>query len=265
MASKLDGVFANGPHMPNDKPTLRIGTSNVVVPGIKKDYPLEFQAGTRLGYYGSLFNTVELNSTFYKLPLPKTFAKWATEVPDTFKFTVKLWKGITHVKKLAFAKEDIDRFLEAANHLGTKRGCLLVQFPGSITSDYNDHVEQIVERIHDLNEEGNWKVAVEVRHASWYHEVTYEMLNKYKASLVFHDKPGSRTPSLNEATSAIYLRYHGPQGDYRGSYTDEFLQEQAELVQQWLLRGKEVYAYFNNTMGNALQNVQTLQKWTENF
>ena len=248
--------------MTEDNGILRIGTSNIVVPGIKKDYPADFQEGTRLIYYSSLFNTVELNTTFYKLPLPKTFTKWASEVPDTFKFTVKLWQGITHTKKLAFVKEDIDRFMKTTGHLGSKKGCLLVQFPGSITSDYDHPVEQILERIYELNGDNAWKVVVELRNSSWYHEMTYEMLNRYNASLVFHDIRASRTPQSNEATSVIYLRFHGPKGDYRESYTDVFLQEQAEVIKKWLVKGKEVYVYFNNTMGSALQNVQLLQKLT---
>lgn len=249
--------------MAHTKGMLRIGTSNVVVPGGKKDFPIEFQAGTRLAYYGSLFNTVELNSTFYKIPLARTLEKWASEVPEDFKFTVKLWKGITHVKKLAFAQEDIERFMSAVHHLGHKKGCLLVQFPGSITSDYDDHVQQILEQIQQHNEGQEWRVVVELRNTSWYHELTYEMLNRHNASLVFHDKGVSKTPSYNEATSCIYLRYHGPRGDYRESYPNSFLQGQAEAIQQWLKSGKEVYAYFNNTIGSAFHNAQLLQKLVE--
>src|SRR4051812_3794263 len=111
------------------KGILRIGTSNVVVPGSKKEYPEAFQAGSRLTYYGSLFNTVEVNSSFYKVPLPKTFERWASEVPDDFRFTVKFWKLVTHTKKLAYDEGNIERFMEAADFLGNKKGCLLVQFP----------------------------------------------------------------------------------------------------------------------------------------
>lgn len=75
---------------------LRIGTSNVVLPFNKSKFPEEFKQKTRLGYYASLFNTVELNSTFYKLPMARTFGKWASEVPEDFRFSIKLWKEITH-------------------------------------------------------------------------------------------------------------------------------------------------------------------------
>lgn len=241
------------------KGILRIGTSNVVVPSGKKDFPPHFQTGTRLSYYASLFNTVELNSTFYKLPLPRTFEKWALEVPEDFRFTLKLWKGITHGKKLVFDKADIDRFMEAAEHVGAKKGCLLVQFPGSITSDYDGPVEEILERIQERNEGQQWRVVVELRSDTWYHEITYGMLDRHKASLVFHDKGTSRTPASNEATSVVYLRYHGPRGDYRESYPDAFLEEQAERIKTWLAQDKEVYVYFNNTIGSAFHNAQMLQ------
>jgi len=114
-----------------------IGTSNIVVPGSKKDFPDEFQSTSRLTYYASLFNSLEINSSFYKVPRPQTFERWSSEVPDKFKFTVKLWKQVTHVKLLKFRSQDIDFFMNAANRLdNSKKGCLLVQFPPSITADY---------------------------------------------------------------------------------------------------------------------------------
>ncbi len=115
---------------------LRIGTSGIVVPGTKQDYPEQYRSGSRLSYYSSLFPTVEINSTFHKIPMPSTLAKWSAEVPESFKFTVKLWQGITHAKKLKINSDDIDLFMNTVDSIGNKKGCLLVQFPGSITSDY---------------------------------------------------------------------------------------------------------------------------------
>src|SRR5438309_11140664 len=112
---------------------LRIGTSGVVVPGSKETFPAEFRLKSRLNYYSSLFNTLEINSTFQKIPMISTFEKWSLDVPEDFRFTIKLWKEITHVKQLKIDFQNIENFLTAASHIGNKKGCLLIQFPGSIT------------------------------------------------------------------------------------------------------------------------------------
>src|SRR3954462_9251211 len=106
------------------------GTSNIVLPvPNKQHFPLHYQTKSRLCYYASLFNSLEVNSTFYKIPMPSTIQRWADDVPSDFKFTFKLWKGITHNKELAFAYNDIDRFMQSINKTSDKRGCLLIQFP----------------------------------------------------------------------------------------------------------------------------------------
>src|SRR5215216_5931244 len=108
----------------NSNGVVRIGTSGIVLPGNKQTFPKEFQSGSRLHYYGSLFNTLEINSTFYKVPLPTTFKRWSEEVPDNFQFTTKLWRQITHARKLEYNLTDIDTFMHAADYLGKKKGCL---------------------------------------------------------------------------------------------------------------------------------------------
>jgi uncharacterized protein YecE (DUF72 family) len=239
---------------------VRIGTSGIVLPGPKTTFPEAFQSGTRLHYYSSLFNTLEINSSFYKIPMPSTFRKWSIDVPDHFKFTFKLWRQITHAKKLLYSIADIDTFMQASDYLGDKKGCLLVQFPASINVEYFVEVEKIIQRLYELNKDDQWKLCIELRHASWYQEATYAMLNQYKTSLVFHDIAISKTPMENQAINVIYLRFHGPKGDYRGSYTDDFLHDYAEKIRAWTLVGKDVYVYFNNTAGNALINALLLQK-----
>ncbi len=71
--------------------------------------------------------------------------------------------------------------------------------------------------------------------------------------------PKSKNLEFNEAVGFIYFRFHGPKGDYRGSYSIEFLEEQAEKIESLLHDGKDVYAYFNNTMGNAFENAMSLK------
>jgi uncharacterized protein YecE (DUF72 family) len=230
-----------------------------VVPGTKVAFPDAFKNSSRLCYYSSLFNTVEINSTFKKIPLPSTFAKWVAEVNETFLFTIKLWREITHLKKLAFDAENIDAFIQSAGYLGSKKGCLLVQFPGSITQEFSNQVEQILERLQQLDHDNEWQKAVEFRSTTWYISETYEMLKEYNASMVFQDMPKSRNLEVNTKSPLAYFRFHGPTGDYRGSYSREFLSEQAEKIKASLATGKDVYAYFNNTMGSAYDNAVSLK------
>lgn len=246
--------------MATQKGIVRIGTSGIVVPGNKATFPAEYQTGSRLHYYSSLFNTLEINSSFYKIPLPSTFAKWTTEVGNNFNFTVKLWRGITHAKNLEYSLTDIDKFMQAANCLGNKAGCLLIQFPASITVKFINHVEAILKHVSKFNNEQQWQLAIEFRHASWYQEQTYKMLDQYNATQVIHDMPGSKTPTDYEPKHLAYFRFHGPTGKYTGSYSDEFIQQYAEQIKQWRAQGKDIYVYFNNTIGNALQNAQLLQQ-----
>jgi uncharacterized protein YecE (DUF72 family) len=243
--------------------TLRIGTSNIVVPGTKLTYPEPFRNKSRLHYYASIFNSLEVNSSFYKVPMPSTFVRWALDVPDHFNFTIKLWKEITHAKKLEFDPENVKLFMKAAAHINNKKGCLLIQFPGKINLEYYEKVEELLELLAEMEPAAKWRTAIEFRNPSWHTGETFEMLDQYGATIVLHDQPKAINTEINKKSAFIYLRFHGPKGDYRGSYEDQFLNEKSERIREWLQNGKDVYAYFNNTMGSALENAMTLKRMSE--
>ncbi|RYZ20028.1 MAG: DUF72 domain-containing protein [Chitinophagaceae bacterium] len=232
------------------------GTSNIVVPLRQSEYPPEFRGASRLTYYASLFSSLEVNATFYKLPKGATVRKWSESVPDGFRFTFKVPKTVTHAKGFQFASEDIERFAEVVAEAGDKRGCLLLQLPPSAKRERHEELEGVLQ---SLSEEApGWTLAVELRDNSWYERSVYRLLQHYQAVLVSHDMPASATPPVQLSERSVYLRYHGPEGGYRGSYPDEFLAGEADRIAGWLKDGREVYAYFNNTMGAALANLQTL-------
>jgi uncharacterized protein YecE (DUF72 family) len=235
------------------------GTSNIeLVEKNKKAFPPEFQSKSRLTYYSSLFNSVEINSTFYKLPLPATLEKWAAEVPEGFRFTLKLWREITHAGNFAFTKEQVTRFMGIADHIGRKKGALLVQLPAGIGGVHIGQLEILLKELQKFNPDA-WQIAVELRHKSWYTQQVYSLLDSFGAALVWHDKPFLDEDKFYERGPFIYLRFHGPNGDYKGSYPDAQLREQAGHIRSWLAEGKNVYAYFNNTMeGDAPRNLITL-------
>ncbi len=235
------------------------GTSNVVLPVPNKGhYPPEYQDKSRLNYYASIFNSVEVNSSFYKIPMGRTIEKWTKDVPEDFRFTFKLWRGITHNKYLNYEEADIKRFMQAMDMAGGKKGCLLIQLPGSITFQYLPKLKKILDNIKVRGTVADWKLAIEFRHNSWYRDETYQALESYTAAVVMHDMPKSRTPLIDMEAPFVYLRFHGEKGDYRGTYTDEFLQEYAACIKDWISEGKTVFAYFNNTMGQAVHNALAL-------
>ena len=245
------------------KARLFIGTSNVVLPGNKQSFPPAYQSNSRLHYYSTLFNSVEINSSFYKVPQLKTLQNWSIDVTQNFKFTLKFWRDITHTKNLLTDLNNIDSFLNAAEGIVDKKGCILIQFPGKITLDYYNEVEIILSRLTQQDPQNNWCKAIEFRNPSWYVNETLEMMDEYGASIVLHDMPKSKNEIPNTNASFIYVRFHGADGDYRGSYTDEFLHQQYKNIQRWVSTGKDVYVYFNNTMGSAFANAMTLQKMAE--
>jgi uncharacterized protein YecE (DUF72 family) len=195
------------------------GLSGLQLPISKAHFPPAYQDSSRLSYYASIFNSIEFNSSFYKVPLPTTVSKWSSSVPAPFKFTFKLWKQITHTRGLVFQIEDLSLFFKALAGASENIGCVLLQFPPSLTQVNEGQLDMLLSQISELNKTQRWKIALEFRNKSWYTESVYRLLHQYKAAIVIHDKPNSATPKLEHSTDFIYLRFHGPTGNYRGTYT----------------------------------------------
>ncbi len=238
---------------------IRIGLSNTAIPGNKKSFPPEFRLKSRLHYYATLFDTLEVNSCFYKTPMLTTYKRWSLDVPRDFQFTLKLSKEATHAKTLDSDLACLDKFLHTASGTGDKKGCILIQFPGKITLNYYEKVETILSEVTKHDPGNYWRKAVEFRNNSWYTREAWDLLDEYNATMVLHDMRKAKMMELAGNASFVYIRFHGPAGDYRGSYTDEFLQEKALEIQSWAASGKDVYVYFNNTAGNAFENALSLK------
>ncbi|WPU97018.1 DUF72 domain-containing protein [Mucilaginibacter sabulilitoris] len=151
----------------------------------------------------------------------RTINRWASEAGSGFRFTFKLWKGITHQKNLLFRTEDVHHFMEAIRLPETQWGCLLVQFPPSLQVSANPQFLELlaVAKTYD------WPIAVEFRHPSWYKDDIFESLNQHQATMVLQDMPKSATPMEITADRLVYLRFHGPSGNYKvamgkASYTN---------------------------------------------
>jgi uncharacterized protein YecE (DUF72 family) len=243
-------------------PNYYSGLSGIALPFSKQEFPEAYKDSSRLSYYASLFNSLEVNSIFYKLPMAKTVDNWLSSVPEGFRFTFKLNKNITHVKGLEFKEEDVDGFFKVLAGLkAAAKGCILIQFPPGLSYAHAGQAEALLNAVKKYNVRDEWKIALEFRNKSWYREESDELLQAYNAELVIQDIPRSATPSAPHVNDFIYLRFHGPTGTYNGGYTDSFLSEYAGYIKEWLAEGKTVYVYFNNTVGDAYKNLLSLNRF----
>jgi uncharacterized protein YecE (DUF72 family) len=164
----------------------------------------------RLGLMASLFDTNEINSSFYRIPTPRMTADWARRVAHNrrFAFTAKLFRGFTHERKSG--AEDQKAFAQAAEPLAQagRLGALLAQFPFS----FHDSVENR-RWLEDLLEKfSSFPLAVEFRHASWNSEETRDLLARHRAAFVNIDQPrldGNLPPTSHLTASFAYYRFHG--------------------------------------------------------
>jgi uncharacterized protein YecE (DUF72 family) len=240
------------------------GTSNPEVPEKNKTlYPEAFKDKSKLTYYASLFNSVEINATFKKLPMKRTIEKWAASVPQDFRFTFKLNSAITHNKGLAFNPDDLTSFISLINVVEEKKGCLLMQFPGKLNASCINQLEHLLAHLKAVDPDQQWKPAAEFRNESWYQPETFEILKNYNTAVVIHDMHGSATAPDYATGPFVYLRFHGTEKGYRGSYSDKILSEYAAQINTWNAKGKTVFVYFNNTLGDAANNLVTLKRMIE--
>lgn len=242
-------------------PGLYVGLSGLELPIPKYQFPPEHQASSRLTYYTTYFNTIEVNSSFYKIPGAATLTRWATSVPRDFAFTFKLFRDVTHCKDLDFAPPVVDEFIRTILSIGEKKGCLLIQFPPSLRNEHINQLGKLLSTVKAADPANLWKVAVEFRFSGWYNPDVFDLLEECGAALVLHDIPKSATPMDQVPSQVVYVRFHGPTGNYRGSYSDAFLHEYAGYITEWLSDGKEVFVYFNNTAGDAFNNCQRLKSF----
>ncbi|MBL4676779.1 MAG: DUF72 domain-containing protein [Mucilaginibacter sp.] len=235
------------------------GTSGLQISLPKRDFPATHADKSRLAFYGIHENSIEINSSFYKLPQLKTVQRWAGEVPLAFKFTFKLWKEITHQKGLLFDADKVHAFMAAVAGAQEKKACLLVQLPPGLQVSAFLQLQELLAVLGAYD----WRIAVEFRHLSWYNDVVYRYLNTHGIAMVIQDMPRSATPLEVTVENFVYLRFHGPSGNYKGSYSESFLAEYASYITEWQAEGKTVYAYFNNTAGAALANLHFLKSCLE--
>ena len=225
-------------------------------------YPKGLKQGEWLRFFAEQFSTVEINSSFYRLPKPEFITRWRSVTGGRFRFAVKLWRRITHEKRLVECEAELRDFLKVMGELGPKRGPLLVQLPPSLRRDVR-RLDEFLAALKKASGRVRWKVAVEFRNADWLCDEVHELLDRHKAALCLADLPRCPITEPNDAPF-VYIRRHGPGGGYRGCYAPEHIAADAERIRGWLGRGKDVFVYFNNDIGgHAVDNARQLIEATE--
>ncbi len=220
-------------------------------------YPKGLKQGEWLGFLAERYNTVEVNVSFYRVPKPEFITRWRTLTGGGFRFAVKLWRRITHEKRLADCGPELATFFAVANDLGPKRGPLLVQLPPSLRKDVG-LLDTFLSALADAVGRTRWKVAVEFRNTEWLCEEVYELLSRRKAAVCLADMPRCPIAEPNDAPF-VYIRRHGPGGRYAGCYASEHIDADAARVRTWLADGKDVFVYYNNDVdGHAVDNARQL-------
>jgi len=215
-------------------------------------YPGRAPESGWLGLYAETFDTVEVNATFYRLPLRSTVAGWAARTPRTFLFAVKASRYLTHVKRLRDLPAGLARLEERIAPLreADKLGPVLWQLPASFRRD-DVRLAETLARLPD------GRHAFEFRHPSWFDDDVYALLREHRAALVVADRDGLPEAPWVDTAGWWYVRLHHGRAGRRGNYSPAELARWAERLRG---RSDDAYVYFNNDWeGFAPQNAATLR------
>jgi uncharacterized protein YecE (DUF72 family) len=223
-----------------------IGCSGYYYPNWKnKFYPEKLSSSKWLQHYSSVFGSVELNGTFYRVPKVSDLKRQAGNTPEDFKFSVKMSRYVTHILRLKNASQQIKEFTEIVNEgLSGKLHKILFQMPPSF--HFNE------ENAMALRDAGLGKQnVIEFRHTSWWNEETIKILREKKCTFCNVDFPGMDTNFMH-STKEFYLRLHGNPVLFKSSYSESELKRFYELVPE---NAWPRAVYFNNTYyGAAYEN-----------
>jgi uncharacterized protein YecE (DUF72 family) len=203
-------------------------------------YPRDVPQRLWLAHYAREFRTLELNATFYRLPLPEAVSRWRAETPPGFVFAAKGSRYLTHMKRLREPEPGVARFLEPLSRLREKLAVVLWQLPPRWRAD-PERLDAFLAAL-----PGHLRHAVEFRDESWYGEAVCDVLDAHGAAFCEHDLVRERPPRVTGGFR--YVRFHGRTGKYRGRYGAEALAPWAKDLARFSRRG-DAFVYFNNDVG----------------
>jgi uncharacterized protein YecE (DUF72 family) len=220
---------------------VRVGCSGWNYPdGRERVYPRGVPPRRWLARYATMFDTVEVNSTFYRLASRNAVAEWAAQTPDDFVFALKASRYLTHMKRLTDLDRGIARYYERiAPLVGTpKLGPIVWQLPQNFHRDD----ERLAAALAALPP---GRHCFEFRHPSWFASDVYAILRQHHAALVIGDHPQRPFQSHEMTADWTLVRFHYGRHGRRGNYSRRELETWLRRIRQWRRR-VEVFAYFNN-------------------
>jgi uncharacterized protein YecE (DUF72 family) len=218
-------------------------------------YPEKLPPEKMLGFYAQHFDTVELNNSFYHLPLVSSVDNWRAITQPGFVFAVKGSRFITHMKKLKDPKPSSRKFFHVVDRLQRKLGPILFQLPPR----WKMNLERLRAFLKALPPKHRY--AFEFRDDSWLVKEAFDVLREFNAAFCIHDLASMQTP-LEITADFTYVRFHGPgEAKYQGSYSRKELNYWAKQIKEWRKDLKRIYVYFNNDIGgHAVRNALQLKK-----
>jgi len=217
-------------------------------------YPEGLGTARWLQRYASIFGTLELNTTFYRLTTAAAAERWLRTTPPGFVFAAKGSRYITHMKKLKEPTVALERFFAPLSPLRSKLDVVLWQLPPRFDVDALPRLDEFLAAL-----PGGVRYAVEFREPSWYLDETCEVLDAHGAAFCEHDLVPISPPRLTGGFR--YLRFHGAGAKYGGRYGPAALDPVAADLLRTRRRGMDAYVFFNNdTGGHAVHDALTLRR-----
>jgi uncharacterized protein YecE (DUF72 family) len=240
--------------LPAPRAALYIGCAGWSVPAAHAArFP---DGGSHLERYAQVFNSVEINSSFYRPHKPATYRKWAAMVPVGFRFAVKMPRSISHQARLQACLPELGAFLDQAGNLGDRLGCLLLQLPPSLAYD----AAMLLPFFDQLRQLHGGPVVCEPQHVSWFNPSVSRALCEHHIARVAADPapiPRAALPAGDR--SMQYLRLHGSPRMYYDAYTETALHRIARQLSRPSRCTSQRWCIFDNTgLGHATVNALAL-------
>ncbi|RYE00191.1 MAG: DUF72 domain-containing protein [Sphingobacteriales bacterium] len=220
-------------------------------------YPAGLPAKEWFQFYCQHFNTIEINSSFYRKPSLASLKKWYAESPEDFLFSMKAPRLITHLKRFQIEREEINAFYELlAEGLQEKLATILFQLPPSFS--YTPERLELI--CHQLD--NRWPNVLEFRHASWWQQEVFDRLQQQQLIFCGQSYPGNLPETAVINNDLVYYRFHGKPVLYKSEYDLDVLQHRLDEIEG---KAEKAFIYFNNTWGPAaLHNSRQLQELVRN-
>ena len=222
---------------------LHVGTMGWSYDFWRGNFYLEDSENLLTGYAKN-FDTVEIDSTFYRIPSRDTVMNWKEETPDEFIFSAKFPRKITHIKMLQDCQEELLVFIENMSLMGNKLGPMLIQLPPGFAPENSGILKDFLAGL------PKGRFAVEVRNKKWLDEKFYDMLRDNQVALALIDHPWM--PRMNTITADFtYIRWAGDRKKVKGTL-GKVERDRSGDIKDWAVKIKgflddsiEVFGYFS--------------------